>query len=62
MPVLTQLLPFSNSYLKSPIVDLVVGSGQDQTVLRAILMDSPFFAEAVAQFSDFGPVRLILSG
>ena len=59
------MLPFSNSYLKSPIVDLVVGSGHDQTVLRAheaILMDSPFFAEAVAQFSDFGPVRLILSG
>ncbi|EEQ83481.1 hypothetical protein RJZ56_007190 [Blastomyces dermatitidis] len=50
-------------YLKSPIVELVVGRGEDQTTLtahEAILTASPFFRDAVAQFTGDGPRRIIL--
>ncbi|KAJ9258266.1 hypothetical protein DTO195F2_5308 [Paecilomyces variotii] len=42
-------------HLKSPVVELVVGQGDDQTVLTAhegFLKESPFFSEAVAAFKD----------
>ncbi|KAI5366008.1 putative SKP1/BTB/POZ domain superfamily protein [Septoria linicola] len=42
-------------YLRSPIVELIVGSGDNQSTLfahQALLVSSPFFAEACAQFSD----------
>jgi hypothetical protein len=43
------------SYLRSPIIELVLGSGADPTTLSAhqgLLTLSPYFAEACAQFSD----------
>ncbi|OJD17965.1 hypothetical protein AJ78_01996 [Emergomyces pasteurianus Ep9510] len=50
-------------YLRSPIVELVVGRGDDQTTLtahQAILTASPFFKNAVTQFTDDGPRRIVL--
>jgi hypothetical protein len=40
-------------HLKSPVVELVVGQGEDATHLtthQALLIQSPFFADAYAQF------------
>lgn len=40
------------SFLKSPAIELVIGSGSDQTVLtahQALLVRSPFFASAIAE-------------
>ncbi|EEP76061.1 conserved hypothetical protein [Uncinocarpus reesii 1704] len=50
-------------YLKSPIVELVVGKGEEQTVLtahQAILTLSPYFAEEVSKFPEDGPRRIFL--
>ena len=43
-----------NSYLKSPIVELVVGTGDEQATLTAhqdLLTQSPFFEQACADFA-----------
>ena len=48
------------SYLASPIVTLIVGSGDSETILSAhqgLLVQSPFFAEACAAFANDGSVR-----
>jgi hypothetical protein len=42
-------------YLKSPIITLLVGQADDQAILsahQALLMTSPWFAEACAKFDD----------
>lgn len=47
------------SYLTSPIVTLLVGTGESETILTAhqgLLTLSPYFKEACAQFSDDGSV------
>lgn len=47
------------SYLTSPVVTLIVGAGENETILtahQALLVLSPFFKEACAQFSDDGSV------
>ena len=47
------------SYLTSPVVTLIVGAGEDETILtahQALLVLSPFFRDACAQFSDDGSV------
>lgn len=47
------------SYLTSPVVTLIVGTGETETILtahQALLVLSPFFKEACAQFSDDGSV------
>lgn len=48
-----------NSYLTSPIVELVVGHGDNETVLMAhqnLLLESPFLAESISNFNESGPV------
>ncbi|KAK2040881.1 hypothetical protein LZ31DRAFT_473557 [Colletotrichum somersetense] len=54
------------SYLSSPIVTLLVGQGDAETIVtahQALLTQSPYFKEACAQFSDDGSPRQIeLSG
>lgn len=48
------------SYLTSPVVTLIVGSGENETILtahQALLVQSPFFAEACAAFTNDGSVR-----
>jgi len=48
-------------YLKSPIIGLLVGNGADQALLTAhlaLLMQSPWFADTCAKFSDDVSVRL----
>lgn len=47
-------------YLKSPIINLLVGQGDEQALLtahQALLVTSPWFAEACARFSDDVSVR-----
>lgn len=42
-------------YLKSPVIGLLVGQGDEQALLTAhqgLLNQSPWFAEACARFSD----------
>lgn len=51
------------SYLTSPLVTLIVGSGDNETILTAhqgLLVRSPYFAEACAAFSDDGSVIYFL--
>ncbi|KAF2455160.1 hypothetical protein BDY21DRAFT_387236 [Lineolata rhizophorae] len=50
-------------YLRSPIVELVVGSGEDRTVLAAhegLLIKSPYFANQCATFADGSVPRRIM--
>ncbi|KAJ9137098.1 BTB/POZ domain-containing protein [Pleurostoma richardsiae] len=50
------------SYLTSPVVTLLVGSGDHETILTAhqsLLTKSPYFYEACAQFADDGSPRQI---
>lgn len=45
----------ARSYLKSPIVELLVGLGDNQTLLtahEALLTQSPYFAGLVAEFAN----------
>lgn len=47
-------------YLTSPVVTLLVGHGDNETILTAhqsLLTQSPFFAEACAEFANDGSVR-----
>lgn len=42
-------------YLKSPVIGLLVGQGDEQALLtahQALLVRSPWFADACAKFSD----------
>ena len=51
-------------YLASPVVTLLVGRGDTETILtahQALLTQSPFFAEACAEFADDGSVSGLLS-
>lgn len=48
------------TYLASPIVTLLVGSGESETVLtahQALLTKSPYFQAACLEFSNDGSVR-----
>jgi len=54
----TQLTP-SLSFVTSPIVEIVVGKGDNETVMTAhktILMEAPFLAELVNKFEGSGSV------
>ncbi|KAK4238994.1 hypothetical protein C8A03DRAFT_14602 [Achaetomium macrosporum] len=49
-------------YLASPVVTLLVGSGEKGTIFtahQALLVQSPYFAEACAEFADDGSPRQI---
>ncbi|KAI1933795.1 hypothetical protein LOZ66_006303 [Ophidiomyces ophidiicola] len=51
------------NYLKSPIIELAIGRGDERTVLtahQAILTTSPFFAAEVSKLPENGPRRIIL--
>jgi hypothetical protein len=47
------------SFLTSPIVEIVVARGDDETVLTAhqtLLLESPLLADLVNKFESSGPV------
>ena len=47
-------------YLKSPVIGLLVGQGDERTLLtahQALLVTSPWFADACSKFSDEVSVR-----
>ncbi|KAF3491138.1 uncharacterized protein GIQ15_00655 [Arthroderma uncinatum] len=49
--------------LKSPIIQLVLGKGEEETILtahQAVLESSPFFAEKLSQFESGGERRISL--
>jgi len=48
-------------YLKSPIVELIIGKKEEATILTAhqyLLLQSPFFKDACSQFGDNSEVSL----
>ncbi|KAK4160677.1 hypothetical protein QBC43DRAFT_219272 [Cladorrhinum sp. PSN259] len=48
-------------YLTSPMVTLLIGSGENETILTAhqqLLTQSPYFAERCAEFTDDGSIEL----
>jgi hypothetical protein len=50
-------------YLSSPIVSLIVGSGESEIILtahQALLVKSPYFADACAAFNNDGSVSLFM--
>ncbi|TGJ83150.1 hypothetical protein E0Z10_g5638 [Xylaria hypoxylon] len=50
------------SYLTSPVVTLIVGSDENETILtahQALLLQSPYFADVCAAFADDGSPRQI---
>jgi hypothetical protein len=50
-------------YLKSPVIGLLVGQGDEQALLtahQALLTGSPWFADACAKFSDEVSVGILL--
>ena len=52
-------------YLSSPVVTLLIGSGEKETILTAhqgLLVQSPYFAEACAEFADDGSVCAVSFG
>lgn len=52
-------------YLKSPVIGLLVGQGDEQALLtahQALLTSSPWFADACAKFSDEVSVRILYTG
>jgi hypothetical protein len=51
----------SLSFLTSPVVEIIVGEGDQQKVLTAhqtLLLESPFLSEFVGKFESSGPVIL----
>lgn len=53
------------SFLTSPIVNIVVGEGEHETVLGAhqyLLLESPLLKEFVDKFDPSGPVSLDFRG
>lgn len=51
------------SYLTSPVVTLIVGSAENETILtahQALLVQSPYFADVCAAFADDGSVSCAL--
>lgn len=55
--------PASSSFLTSPIVEIVVGEGDNETILTAhqtLLIESPFLSEFVNKFEASGPVSTFL--
>jgi hypothetical protein len=52
-------------YLKSPVIGLLVGQGDEQALLtahQALLTTSPWFADACAKFSDEVSVSCLFLG
>lgn len=52
-----------NSYLTSPIVEIIVGQGENETTLTAhqtLLLESPFLAETVNKFSETEPACFVI--
>ncbi|KAI5855040.1 hypothetical protein GGS23DRAFT_601520 [Durotheca rogersii] len=50
------------SYLTSPVVTILVGAGDSETILtahQALLTQSPFFSDACAAFTDDGSPRQV---
>jgi hypothetical protein len=49
-----------SSILTSPMVDIIVGQGENKTTLKAhqtLLLESPFMNEFISKFETAGPVR-----
>lgn len=59
VPIITRQLTTTCSFLTSPIVEIIVGKGDDETVMTAhqsLLMEAPLLAELLRKFEASGPV------
>ncbi|KAJ5207188.1 hypothetical protein N7491_002181 [Penicillium cf. griseofulvum] len=59
----TRQLTTTHSFLTSPIVEIIVGKGEGETVMTAhqpLLMEAPLLAEFVKNFEASGPRRITL--
>lgn len=59
IPIITRQLTITSSFLTSPIVEIIVGQGDDETVMTAhqsLLMEAPLLAELIEKFEASGPV------
>lgn len=55
--------PPPSSFLKSPIIEIAIGEGDNQTILTAhqtLLIESPLLSEFVNKFEASGPVSTYL--
>lgn len=63
IPIITHQLTTTCSFLTSPIVEIIVGKGDNETVMTAhqsLLMEAPLLAEFVKYFEASGPVSSFL--
>ncbi|KAJ5824428.1 hypothetical protein N7447_006768 [Penicillium robsamsonii] len=63
IPIITRQLTATRSFLTSPIVEIIVGKGDDETVMTAhqsLLMEAPLLAKFVAKFEASDPRRITL--
>lgn len=59
IPIITRQLTTTSSFLTSPIVEIIVGQGDDETVMTAhqsLLMEAPLLAGLVEKFEASAPV------
>ncbi|KAJ5791381.1 uncharacterized protein N7518_008392 [Penicillium psychrosexuale] len=64
VPIITRQLTTTCSFLTSPIVEIIVGKGDGETVMTAhqsLLMEAPLLAELLKKFEASGPRRINLS-
>jgi hypothetical protein len=63
VPIMTRQLTTTRSFLTSPIVEIIVGKGDHETIMTAhqsLLMEAPLLAEFVNKFEASGPVRSLI--
>ncbi|KAJ5170664.1 uncharacterized protein N7500_003447 [Penicillium coprophilum] len=63
IPITTRQLTTIRSFLTSPIVEIIVGKGDKETVMTAhqsLLMEAPLLTEFVRTFEASGPRRISL--
>lgn len=59
IPIITGQLTTTSSFLTSPIVEIIVGQGDDETVMTAhqsLLTEAPLLAGLVENFEASAPV------
>lgn len=63
IPIMTRQLTTTHSFLTSPIVEIIVGEGDDETVMTAhqsLLMEAPLLAEFVNNLEASRPVSSLI--
>jgi hypothetical protein len=59
IPVISTQFTLSSSFLTSPVVEIIVGEGENKTIMTAhqsLLTEAPLLAELVNKFEGAGSV------